>query len=64
MTPRFDDGVDDDDLPSTHLDDDDYEAFLEREFDSAGGLRGELPVARIIVGIVAILLVLAAMLFL
>ena len=52
---------DGDDLPSTHLDDDDYEEFLAREFDAEGGLRGELPVTRIILGIVAILLVLAAM---
>lgn len=55
---------DGDDLPSTHLDDDDYDEFLAREFDAEGGLRGELPVARVILGIVAILLVLAAMLFL
>jgi hypothetical protein len=57
---RADDG---DDFPSTHLEDDDYDDFLAREFDREGGLRGELPVVRIILGIVVLLLVLAVYLF-
>jgi len=53
---------DDDDFPTTHLEDDDYEDFLAREFDREGGLRGELPVVRIILAIVGILVVLAVVL--
>ncbi|MDJ0522636.1 MAG: hypothetical protein QNJ90_11265 [Planctomycetota bacterium] len=53
-----------DDLPSTHLEDDEYDEFLAREFDAEGGLREELPVTKIILGITAILLVLAAMVLL
>ena len=56
--------LDDDDFPSTHLDEDEYEEFLEREFDREGGLRDELPVGRIILGIVVLLVVLALFLFL
>jgi hypothetical protein len=55
--------LDDDDLPSTHLDDDDYDEFLAREFDREGGLRGELPVVRILLGIIVILVILAVFLF-
>ncbi len=55
---------DGDDLPSTHLDDDEYDEFLEREFDADGGLRGEPPVPRIILGIVLLVIVFALMLLL
>jgi hypothetical protein len=34
-----------DDFPDTHLDDDEYDEFLEREFDTEGNLRGEPRVA-------------------
>ena len=33
-----------DDVPQTHLDDDSYEEFLNREFDGRGRLRGAPPV--------------------
>ena len=65
-----DDDVDDvdgdvegfDDLPETHLEDEDYDEFLAREFDSEGRLAGEPRVAWVI-GL-AIVLILALALFL
>ena len=53
-----------DDLPSTHLDDDEYEEFLAREFDAEGELRSEVPVAQIIWLIVAGLALMAVWLVL
>lgn len=56
--------LDDDDFPSTHMEDDEYDAFVARELDSEGGLRGDPPVTRIIVGAVVLLVVLALWLLL
>lgn len=48
-----------DDLPSTHLDDDEYEAFLDREMDGRGKLRGTPPVGWILLVLGLIVLGLA-----
>ncbi len=55
--------LDDDDYPSTHLDDDDYDEFLAREFDGEGRLRDGPPVTRLILGLIAVVLLLALLLF-
>jgi len=51
-----------DDLPETELDEEEYEAFLEREFDGAGRLRPAprvgwfLALAIVLLGMLALLL--------
>jgi hypothetical protein len=53
-----------DDLPSTHLDDDEYDAFLARELDAEGRVRGE-PRVTLWLGVgIAVLVILALWLFL
>ena len=44
------------DLPETHLDDDDYEDFLQREFGADGSPRGRPPVGLIIAVVIVALL--------
>jgi hypothetical protein len=48
-----------DDLPQTHLDDDAYEEFLQRELDGAGRPRGIPPVAIVILVLVVLVLAVA-----
>ncbi len=48
-----------DDYPSTHLDDDEYDAFLASEFDAHGRAKGEPPIARYVALAVLALVVLA-----
>jgi hypothetical protein len=48
-----------DDLPSTHLEDDEYEAFLRRELDAEGRPRESLPVTAILVALIVVVLALA-----
>ena len=48
-----------DDLPQTHLDDEAYEEFLQREMDGAGRPRGVPPVAVVILVLVVIILAIA-----
>ena len=45
--------------PPTHLDDEDYDAFLSREFDARGHIKGDPPIARYVVIAVIGLIVLA-----
>ncbi len=52
-----------DDLPETHLDDEDYDEFLAREFDSEGHVRGDPPVTRFLVMLIVLLALLAVILF-
>lgn len=55
------DGDDDDfdDLPQTHLDDEAYEEFLERELDGSGRPRGLPPVAIVILVLAVLVLAIA-----
>ncbi len=55
----MDDGDGFDDLPSTHLDDDEYNEYLAREFDSVGGVKGDPPVGLWIGILIAILVAIA-----
>lgn len=48
-----------DDYPDTHLDDEEYEAFLDREFDAQGRAKGDPPIARYVALAVLALVVLA-----
>jgi hypothetical protein len=48
-----------DDLPETHLDDEDYEAFLERELDAQGRPKGPAPVTTILIVVIVAVLALA-----
>jgi hypothetical protein len=48
-----------DDYPDTQLDDDEYEAFLAREFDSQGRAKGDPPIGRYVAFAVVALIVLA-----
>ena len=59
--PRVQDTDDDDfdDLPQTHLDDEAYEAFLERELDAQGNVRGTPPVTRILIVLIVLALAVA-----
>ncbi len=57
------DADDFDDYPATHLDEEDYEAFLERELDSRGGLRGAPRVGLIILVLIVILFGVAVVAF-
>lgn len=52
-----------DDIPETHLDDEDYEAFLEREFDADGQLRDGPPVTRFLLIAIVMLALLVFILF-
>ena len=56
-------GDDFDDLPETHLDDEDYDDFLAREFDDDGGLRGDPPVTRFLILLIVLLALLIVILF-
>jgi hypothetical protein len=53
-----------DDFPETHLGDEEYEEFRRKSFDSAGGERGDPPVTRILLWLIALLLLAAAALLL
>lgn len=65
MTPGVDDDVDGfDDFPETHLEDDDYEDFVAREFDPEGRLKGDPPIGWIIGLSIVLLAVLFVVLFL
>jgi len=55
------DGDDFDDLPQTHLDDEAYEEFLDRELDATGRPRGRPPVAVVILVLVALVLAIAVL---
>ena len=52
-----------DDLPETHLEDDEYEAFLDREFGSDGTPRGGPAVGVVILVIVLVVLAIAVVVF-
>lgn len=54
-----DDDDDFDDLPQTHLDDEAYEEFLQRELDGAGRPRGIPPVAVVILVLAVLVLAIA-----
>lgn len=43
------------DLPSTHLDDEDYDAFVAREFDARGRVKGDPPIGRIVLVLLAVI---------
>lgn len=51
--------VDPEDLPSTHLDDEEYDAFLQRELDAEGRVRGMPPVTFILIVLILIVLAVA-----
>lgn len=46
-----------DDLPSTHLSDEDYEQFLASELDAEGRVKGDPPVTALLLGLVAVIVV-------
>jgi hypothetical protein len=54
--------LDDDDLPSTHMSDAEYEAYAAKEFDAQGREKGEPPVAAILIGITLAVILLAVLL--
>ena len=56
-----DEATEDLDAPLTHLDDDDYEAFVQGEFGADGRPRGAPPIGRILLAIVLGLLVVAVL---
>ena len=58
-TPEWDE----DDVPDTHLDDDDYEDFLAREFDDEGHVKDGPPVTRFLLMAIALLALLMFLLF-
>ena len=49
----------DDDFPGTHLDDDEYDAFLAREVDAEGRAKGDPPIVRYVALVVLALVILA-----
>ena len=57
-----DDELDPDDVPSTHLDDDAYDEFVQDTFGAGGRLRGDPPVGWIVLAIVVVLLLLVTLL--
>ena len=58
-----DDGFDD--IPATHMEDDEYEQFVAGEIDSKGRVKGDPPVTAILLGLtVAILIVCVLVYFL
>ena len=59
-----DDLDDADDYPQTHLDDDAYDEFLQKEFDSQGRLKGDPRVAAWIVVLIVLVLAGAVVAFL
>lgn len=61
MTAEGEPDADDDfdDVPQTHLDDEAYEEFLERELDHEGNVRGPPPVTLIILVLIVIVLAVA-----
>ena len=68
MTARNDDldyefDEDYDDVPETHLDDEDYDEFLAREFDEDGRLRDGPPVTRFLIMAIVLLALLMVLLF-
>jgi len=60
----FGEGLDAEDLPSTHLDDEAYDTFLAREFDREGRLQSGPPVTRILLGLIVLLALVALLVFL
>jgi hypothetical protein len=48
-----------DDLPETHLEDDDYDEFVRREFDAGGHLKEGPPVTVILVVLIILVLAIA-----
>lgn len=61
---RPDDDTDDfDDLPETHLDDEAYEEFVGRTFDTGGRVRGVPPVGVVIAVLIVLVLAVAVVLF-
>lgn len=53
----------DDDFPETHLDDEDYDDFLAREFDPDGRLRDGPPVTRFLIMAIVLLALTLFLLF-
>jgi hypothetical protein len=49
-----DDGFDD--IPATHMGDEEYDAFIASEIDAKGRVKGDPPVTAIILGITAAIL--------
>lgn len=49
-----------DDLPSTHLSEADYERFLASELDREGRVKGDPPVTSILLGLIALVVIAAA----
>ena len=58
-TSTHDPDDDFDDLPQTHLDDEAYEEFLERELDAQGNVRGTPPVTVILLVLIVVVLAIA-----
>ena len=56
------DELDEDDYPSTHLDDDAYDEFIADEFTSDGRIKRDPPIALILVAVVVVLLVVLSLL--
>lgn len=54
----------DDEYPDTHLDDDAYDEFLQREFDADGRLKDGPPVTRFLILAIVLLACLMLILFL
>ena len=52
-----------DDLPETHLDDEDYDEFLAREFDQDGRLKDGPPVTKFLIGAIVMLVLLMLLLW-
>lgn len=56
------DGLDEDDLPATHMSDDEYAAYASETFDAEGRERGAPPVAAILIGITLLVILVAVLL--
>jgi hypothetical protein len=50
------DGDDFDDIPATHMADDEYEEYVAAEFDAEGKEKGAPPVTAILLGLIAAIL--------
>jgi hypothetical protein len=53
-SPGDDDGFDD--IPATHMEPDEYEAFIASEIDSQGRVKDDPPVTAILLGLTAAIL--------
>jgi hypothetical protein len=51
------DGDEFDDIPSTHMEDDEYDRFVASEIDSQGRVKGDPPVTAILLGLTAAILI-------